>query len=83
MSVPTMISLELHARSSPNFEACFLWPWLVLIWRRIDTLCISCFLDDVISVLANAVQRIAISGTFYNAKYDIDVLVYPHYTIAV
>jgi len=40
-------------------------------------------MDDVISVLANAVQCIAISGTFYNAKYDIDVLVYPHYAIAV
>ena len=40
-------------------------------------------MDDVISVLANAVQRIAISGTFYNAKCDIDVLVYPHYAIAV
>jgi len=40
-------------------------------------------MDGVISVLANAVQRIAISGTFYNAKYDIDVLVYPHYAIAV
>ena len=40
-------------------------------------------MDDVISVLANAVQRIAISGTFYNAKYDIDVLVYTHYAIAV
>jgi len=27
--------------------ACYLWPWLCLLWRRSDMLCTSGFMDDV------------------------------------
>jgi len=38
---------EIHVRSSPNFCACYLWPWAAL-WQRSDMLCTSGFMDDVI-----------------------------------
>jgi len=45
-----IISSQLHVRSSPNVCACYLWPWLGLLWRSSDTLCTSGFMDDVIFV---------------------------------
>jgi len=38
---------KLQGRTSPNFCACYLWPWLGLLWRRCDTLCTSGFVRDV------------------------------------
>ena len=37
----------LHVRSSPNFYACYPWPWLGPHLAA-DTLCTSGFMDDVI-----------------------------------
>ena len=45
------VSPKLYVRSSPDFSACYLWPWLghALLCRRCDTLCISGSTVDVVS----------------------------------
>jgi len=43
-----IISSELHVRSSSNFMHVTYGRGSVLLWRRSDTLCTSCFMDDVI-----------------------------------
>jgi len=45
----TIISSELHFRSSPNFFVHITYGrGSVLFWRRSDTLCTSGFMDDII-----------------------------------
>jgi len=44
----TIISSTLHVRSSPIFVHVTYGRGSVLFWRRIDTLCTSGFIDDVI-----------------------------------
>jgi len=55
MSVSVCLSVRNHIFGTTrpiftNFCACYLWPWLVPVWRRSDTLCTSGFIDDVIFV---------------------------------
>ena len=44
----TPISRKPHNRTSPNFCACCLFRGSDFLWRRLDTLCISGFMNDVI-----------------------------------
>jgi len=44
----TIISSELHVRSSPNFVHITYGRGLALLWRRSDTLFTSGFTDDII-----------------------------------
>ena len=79
------ISLKPLDRSSRNFCADLLWPWLGLLWQRCDTLCSSGFMDDVtfgrngrdvetwrLHRAATAMSGVAIPGrslAFMNACY--------------
>jgi len=49
ISVSVCLSVREHISGTrcPVLCVLYLWPWLVLLWRRCDMLCISGFIDDV------------------------------------